>query len=140
MAGVYTGVTEVRDIVMYPIHLEQQYESLFTSDFDRFSARLMREIRRELFPGGADETIPKSDGLRADTDDSFSILEALRAAMLGSIGSSDDGRIKKVFSLLNAWNKSFVNESLEKMMSRLNTPQNTAVTGRIEATKWMTTT
>ena len=140
MAGVYTGVTEVRDIVMYPIHLEQQYESLLTSDFDRFSARLMREIRRELFPNDEDTTLAKSDGLRADADDPFSILEALKAAMLGSIGSTDDGRIKKVFSLLDAWNKSFVNESLEKMMTRLNTPQGSAVTGRVDPVKWITTT
>jgi len=128
---------------MYPIHLEQQYESLFTSAFDRFSSRLMREIReirRELLLSGDTSSMMKSDGLRTDADDPFAILEALRAAMLGSIGSTDDEKIKKVFCLLDAWNTSFVNESLEKAMTRLNTPQGADITERIEPTKWITTT
>ncbi len=130
---------------MYPIHLESQYESYFVAEFDRFSRTLSSQIRPILdaLPRDTKDSPRRSisDTIAyTDADDPFSMIETVRAYILGMIKSDDDGKIEKIFQLLNAWNRSYIDECLEKAATDLDTPKGFEITGRSTPTKWIQTT
>lgn len=118
---------------MYPIHLEGQYESLFSSEFDKFSKKLTARLKPIIDIAKrkeSGENQPYNNPVKQDAGDPFAIIESIRHSMIDSIDSSDDGKIEKVFQLLNAWSHAKVSESLDGLTERLNTPQPSSITGR----------
>jgi SPP1 gp7 family putative phage head morphogenesis protein len=127
---------------MYPLHLENQYEKFFETQFAKIARRLNREVLLAL------KNEARTDGdRRHDTP-----LEDIMALILGlkdQLGDWIDAatlekQIARNFHLLDAWSRDKTAEAISTLLSRLNTPQLPSVTGRPAPTGatgelWLTT-
>lgn len=112
---------------MYPLNLENQFEKYFERVFVGYANRLKIEIVQYL------KKQIKSDSIRADapTEDILRFILELKDRFGDWLDSIVlEKQVARYFSLLDAWSRDNVREAMQAMLSRLNTPQPSAVTGR----------
>lgn len=114
---------------MYPINLESQYEKYFKSIFKMYCDRILTPLLPVIKNGLADV---KNDSARGDAaSDIFSFVESLRHKYGDFISEKRLGaEIAQNFNLIDEWSRAKTTAAIQKMYSRLNTPQLQNITGR----------
>ncbi len=115
---------------MYPVALEKQYQKYFLQEFRQLAIPYTNEIIKKLkheIKSDSDNTV------RADSITQMMVFMAdLRAEYGDKINSSEiEGKIRKNFALIDAWSRDKTNDAITKLYTRLNTPQQPSVTGRV---------
>ena len=113
---------------MYPLHLENQYEKFFEKQFMRIAGRVNGEVMKKL------KSAVREDG-QVRSDSPVEEIIAFILSLKEEFGDWIDndvllGQIARNFNLLDAWSRDKTKESLSAMLTRLNTPQPSSVTGR----------
>lgn len=115
---------------MYPVALEKQYQKYFLQEFRKLAVpyltALIKKLKEEI-------KADSDDAVRADSVTQMMIFLAdLRSEYGEKIKSSElEGKIKKNFSLIDAWSRDKTNDAIAKLYTRLNTPQQPSTTGRV---------
>lgn len=114
---------------MYPIALEKQYQRFFVKEFRKlalpYTNGIIKKLKEEI-------KADSSNTIRADSITQLMIfLSEIRKQYGDKVSSQDLSlKIEKNFSLIDAWSRDKTNEAITKLYARLNTPQQSSVTGR----------
>lgn len=107
---------------MYPIALEKQYVRFVTKEFlaiaDEIIAHIKRELKKEI-------TFDSNAKMRADSITNIMIfLQQLKEQYGNRIDQRIlEGKVKKHFSLVDAWSRDKTYEECKKIYARLSKPQ-----------------
>lgn len=114
---------------MYPLNLENQYEKYFKSVFKMYCDRILVPLL-PVIKKGLDSV--KNDSARADAGtDILSFIEDLRNKYGDFVSEKKlASEVAQNFNLVDEWSRAKTTEAIQKMYTRLNTPQLPGVTGR----------
>lgn len=106
---------------MYPIALEKQYVRFVTKEFLAIADEIVKRIKREL---KKEIAFDSDDRMRADSITNIMIfLQQLKEQYGNRIDQRVlEGKVKKHFSLIDAWSRDKTYEDCKKLYARLSTP------------------
>jgi SPP1 gp7 family putative phage head morphogenesis protein len=113
---------------MYPLHLENQYEKFFEKQFAGIAEKLNRKVI-----GVLQKKVRTDEYVRQDTpsEEIMTFILKLKEQFDEWIDASSlEKQIAHNFNLLDAWSRDKTIEAIKSLLTRLNTPQSSSITGR----------
>ena len=130
---------------MYPLNLEHQYERFLAREFDEFARRVARNLMPKIASAVHSDVAVSSGRSDAPDEDIYVFMGKLREESGDWIDREVlQAKISRHFHLIDAWSRDKVIESVERLATRLSTPQGPSVTRRPSppgtgGEKWLTT-